>query len=107
MDPTARLRIATRIHYALLRELGAGIDVAYMLKSDDYAREVLCVCDGCGDDELVALARRFEHAGAEEQMATRPAPLDTAPAPFSATGWSAVSGFDFGRSISRWAGSSH
>jgi hypothetical protein len=104
MDPTARLRIATRIHYALLREMGAGIDIAYMLRNEDYSREVLCVCDGCGDDELVALARRFEHASAEEQSATRPAPLDTAPAPFAASTWAAVSGFDFGRSISRWAG---
>ena len=40
MDPTSRLRIATRIHYALLRHLGTGIDVGYMLKREDYAREV-------------------------------------------------------------------
>jgi hypothetical protein len=77
MDPTSRLRIATRIHYALLRHLGTGIDVGYMLKRDDYAREVLYVCEGSGDPELAALARKFEQASVEAAMAeTRPAPLN-------------------------------
>jgi len=104
MDPTARLRIATRIHYALLREMGAGIDVGYMLKNDDYAREVLCVCEGCGGEELAGLARRFECATVADAAATRPAALDTMPAPLDSR-WAAVSGFDFGRRDSRWAGS--
>ena len=69
MDPTSRLRIATRIHYALLRHLGTGIDVGYMLKRDDYAREVLYVCQGSGDAELAALALKFEQASAEAAMA--------------------------------------
>ncbi len=79
MDPTSRLRIATRIHYALLRHLGTGIDVGYMLKRDDYAREVLYVCEGSGDPELTALARKFEQASLEAAVAeTRPAPLNGA-----------------------------
>jgi hypothetical protein len=77
MDPTSRLRIATRIHYALLRHLGTGIDVGYMLKREDYAREVLYVCEGSGDPELAALARKFERASLEATMAeTNHAPLN-------------------------------
>jgi hypothetical protein len=86
MDPTSRLRIATRIHFALLRHMGAGIDVGYMLKRADYAREVLYVCEGSGDAELFALMRKFEHASLEEQAATRPVKLDTVTAPLE-SGW--------------------
>jgi hypothetical protein len=68
MDPTSRLRIATRIHYALLRQLGTGIDVGYMLKREDYAREVLYVCEGSGDPELASLARKFERASIEATL---------------------------------------
>lgn len=61
MDPNnARLRIATRIHYALRRWLGQGIDVERMLLRPAYAKEVLHVCHGCGDIELRALAIDFE-----------------------------------------------
>jgi hypothetical protein len=77
MDPTSRLRIATRIHYALLRNLGTGIDVGYMLKREDYAREVLYVCEGSGDAELASLARKFERASIEATLAeSKHAPLD-------------------------------
>jgi len=77
MDPTSLLRIATRIHYALLRHLGTGIDVGYMLKREDYAREVLYVCEGTGDPELASLARKFERASLEATLAeTGHAPLD-------------------------------
>jgi hypothetical protein len=58
-----RLRIATRIHFALLRHLGEGIDVGTMLKNDAEAREVLWVCEACGDAELLALARQYVRAG--------------------------------------------
>jgi hypothetical protein len=77
MDPTSRLRIATRIHFLLLRQMGAGIDVGYMLRRNDYAREVLFVCEGSGDAELASLARRFERASREEAAA---ATQETAPA---------------------------
>jgi hypothetical protein len=86
MDPTSRLRIATRIHYALLRHLGTGIDVGYMLKREDYAREVLYVCEGSGDAELASLAHKFERATLEATLAeTSHAPLDGG---YADTGWS-------------------
>ena len=67
MDANNRLRIATRIHFALMRHLGAdAVDVGRMLKSDAEAREVLWVCDASGDAELISLARRFRRAGAAE-----------------------------------------
>ena len=67
MDTNNRLRIATRIHFALMRHLGVDVvDVGRMLKNDADAREVLWVCDASGDDELVSLASRFRRAGADE-----------------------------------------
>jgi len=67
LDANNRLRIATRIHFALMRHLGADVvDVGRMLKSEAEAREVLWVCDASGDDELVSLARNFRRVGAAE-----------------------------------------
>ena len=54
-----QLLLATRIHHALLRHLGSGIDVGAMLAREGYAREVLYVCEGCGDAELKALGEQF------------------------------------------------
>jgi hypothetical protein len=58
-----RLRIATRIHFALMHRLGEGIDVGAMLKHEAHAREVLWVCEALGDPELLALARQFIRVG--------------------------------------------
>ena len=69
MDLNTRLRIATRIHFALLRHLGEGVDVAVMLKHEAQAREVLWVCEASGDDELVALGRQYQRAVTLEQEA--------------------------------------
>ena len=63
MDANSRLRIATRIHFLLLRHLGEGVDVATMLRNDHEAREVLWVCEGSGDNELMTLARQYRRAG--------------------------------------------
>ena len=62
MDHTTheQLLLATRIHHALMRYLGSGVDVGRMVGSDDYAREVLYVCEGCGDAELKALGEQFK-----------------------------------------------
>ncbi|MBE7420012.1 MAG: hypothetical protein HS128_20105 [Ideonella sp.] len=54
-----RLQIATRIHYALKRELGCGIDVGRLLKQPLYARDVLLVCDACDDSDLRRLGKAF------------------------------------------------
>ena len=62
VDPTNRLRIATRIHFALLRHFGEDVAVAALLDSESATREAIWVCEGSGDAELVALARQFEQA---------------------------------------------
>jgi len=93
MNPNNRLRIATRIHYGLLRHMGSGIDVGYMLKREDYAREVLYVCEGSGDAELMSLARQFERATIEQEISdTRAAGLDSMHAPLDSM-WSRSTSF--------------
>jgi hypothetical protein len=80
MDDNAQqlLLIASRIHHALLRYLGEGIDVGAMLANDDSAREVLYFCAGCGDEELNALGRQFELLqAAAASAACRPVMLGT------------------------------
>ena len=62
MDPTIRLRIATRIHFALLRHYGEHVDVAGLLRGQADAREVLWVCEASGHAELANLAKQFDAA---------------------------------------------
>jgi hypothetical protein len=57
-----RLQLATRIHFALLRELGQGVDVGRFLKHPLYARDVLLVCDACTGHDLRRLATAFRGA---------------------------------------------
>jgi hypothetical protein len=83
LDPNTRLRIATRIRFALLRHLGEGIDVGTMLRDDAQAREVLWVCQASGDTELARLACEYER--------TRSGPA--APAPARNTDWGTGSDF--------------
>ena len=78
MDSAHRFRIATRIHYALKRELGEGIDVGMMLGRPDYAAEILGACRASGDMELAALAREFV-ACTERAARPDPAPVRRAP----------------------------
>ena len=62
MNPSStnrRLQLATRIHFALLREIGQGIDVGRFLKHPLYARDVLLVCDACSGHDLRRLATAF------------------------------------------------
>ncbi len=62
VDTTIRLRIATRIHFALLRHYGEQVDVAGLLRGDADAREALWVCEASGHAELVNLATQFNDA---------------------------------------------
>ena len=81
MDPSSRLRIATRIHFALLRHFGEDVDVGTLLKYDADANEALWVCEASGDAELVALARQFRAASREQAKArakAKTAPQDAA-----------------------------
>jgi hypothetical protein len=59
VDPSIRLRIATRIHFGLLRHFDENVDVQTLLADGDEAREALWVCEASGDRELMALARAF------------------------------------------------
>lgn len=69
MDDSTRLRIATRIHFALLRHFGEHVEVADLLKDEGVAREVLWVCEASDDREMAALARQFRHAAKTEARA--------------------------------------
>lgn len=69
MDAHARLRIATRIHFFLKRELGRGIDVEAMLRHAGYAGEVLRLCDKARGTELHRLGCEFRVATAAEEHA--------------------------------------
>lgn len=73
MDHHHRLQIANRIHLALMRELGQGIDLKQMLRSALYARDVLLVCQAYPGSDLQALGRQFGRATDEaERQAARP-----------------------------------
>ena len=71
MDPTIRLRIATRIHFALLRHYSEDVAVSTLLRNEAHAREALWVCEASGVDELVALGKQFETASRQEARAAR------------------------------------
>jgi len=71
MDPTIRLRIATRIHFALLRHYGEDVAVSTLLRNGAAAREALWVCEASTHDELVQLALQFETATRQEARAVQ------------------------------------
>ncbi len=71
MDPTIRLRIANRIHFALLRHYSEDVAVITLLRDAAHAREALWVCEASGIAELVALGKQFETATRQEARAAR------------------------------------
>ena len=62
MDPTSRLRLATRIHFALMRQFDEAVEVSDLLDNTASGREALWVCEASGDTELVALAQELRRA---------------------------------------------
>jgi hypothetical protein len=60
LDSTTRLRVAMRIHQALLRHLGETVDVRALVDGTTEGREALWVCESSDDRELVELARQFK-----------------------------------------------
>lgn len=81
MDTSTRLRLATRIHFALLRHYGEDVEVGTLLKNEAEANEALWVCDASGDAELTALARQFRAANrdaAQPRAKPKTAPQDAA-----------------------------
>jgi hypothetical protein len=77
VDTSSRLRIATRIHFALLRHYGEHVEVGTLLKNEVDAQEALWVCEASGDTELALLARQFKQAG-KVRPAVKAAPQDAA-----------------------------
>jgi hypothetical protein len=69
VDPTIRLRLATRIHFALRRNYGEDVDVSTLLRGLPEAREALWVCAASGDAELTALAQQFSEVTAAAELA--------------------------------------
>ncbi len=66
MDSTVRLRIATRIHFALLRHYGEDVGVSTLLRGGQAAREALWVCQASEHPELAALGRELSDLLAAE-----------------------------------------
>ena len=56
------LSIADRIHRALVREIGQGLDRQRLLRDALYARDVLLVCEALHHTGLPDLAQRFRQA---------------------------------------------
>ncbi len=81
MDPTSRLRIATRIHFALLRHFNEDVDVRTLLLEGIDAQEALWVCEGSGNPELLALAQQFTLACQTDARAGRNAAAAAVAAP--------------------------
>ena len=78
MDNTARLRLATRIHFALLRRFGTTVEVRDLLDGRGEGREAMWVCAASGDPELAALAR--ELARSIKRSAAQRVPAEVKPA---------------------------
>ena len=90
MDPHS-FRLATRIHFALLRRYGEDVDVGSLLKGSPEAREALWVCEASDDRELVELAAEFKRLA---KTAARPVkPVRVADAPQDAAWARNTSGF--------------
>jgi hypothetical protein len=78
VDSNIQLRIATRIHFALLRHYREDVAIRTLLSGENEAREALWVCQASGNDELVTLARHFDVANRAAKRSTpSPAPQST------------------------------
>jgi hypothetical protein len=74
-----RFRLATRIHFALLRRYAEDVGVQTLMRGGREGREALWVCDACGDAELAALAKDFRRVTqAREAALAAAAPQDAA-----------------------------
>jgi hypothetical protein len=108
MDQSIRLRLAARIHFALLRNYDENVAVSALLDGGWQAQEALWVCEASGDTELRNLAIQFVAASraaarADSEMAapqdaawarntsgfglSRPLPLDKVLPPLAEPGW--------------------
>ncbi len=76
MDTATRLRLATRIHFALLRHYGQKVEISELMKAEGEVREAIWVCEASGDRELAAMARQLRMAN--EAPVSGNVPQDTA-----------------------------
>jgi hypothetical protein len=90
MDPH-RFRLATRIHFALLRKYGEDVDVGSLLKGSPEAREALWVCEASDDRELVQLAAQLKQLAPAPRRPARE--VEPAEAPQDAAWARNTSGF--------------
>ena len=70
MDPTARLRIATRLHFMLRRQLDQDFEISALVQGGFEARAALRLCRTSGQPNLIALARELERAHRAEAKAS-------------------------------------
>ena len=89
MDTSTRLRIATRIHFALLRQYGEHVEIGSLMKGGADVREALWVCEASGDADLVSLVQRLK----QEARAARPAATKAPAAPQEAAWARNTTGF--------------
>jgi hypothetical protein len=100
VDTSTRLRIATRIHFALLRHFGEKVEIGALMKAEGDVREAIWVCEASGDVELAALARQLRLANEGEMEADRPAEAAPVAAAVQEVPWSSnTSGFGVSRPI--------
>ncbi len=92
MDPNARFRLASHIHFALLRHYGEAVDVGTLLRGGETAREALWVCEASEHPGLAEQARALKRLLAEE-AAARTAALRATPVPQEAAWARDTSGF--------------
>ncbi len=72
MDPTTCLRLATRLHFMLRRQLDQEYEIGVLMQGGFEARAALRLCRGSGMPELVALAHELERAHrADAKASTR------------------------------------
>ena len=95
MDSNLQLRLATRIHFALLRRYGENVPIADLLTGTGEAQDALWVCEASGDPELCTLAARLAAGSAG---ATEAAALDSMWAT-STTGFGVTGGTQFGELV--------
>ncbi len=76
VDTSTRLRLATRIHFALLRHYGHKVEIGELMKLDGEVREAIWVCEASGDAELAAMARQLRMANEAPEPPGR-VPQDT------------------------------
>jgi hypothetical protein len=60
MSENEKLSLATRLYVRLRLNKGRVVDVLWMLRNQDYAREILKIARSLHDNEAAELADRYE-----------------------------------------------